>query len=434
MTTLAGLAPTDKIRVGPGAAPGPLVTADGVPLAKKLAIATRRAKLRAFMLVLPILLFVIAFFVLPIGQMLRLSLADKVIRADMPNTTTLLSRWDGKGLPDEAVFAAAVIDLKTARERQAAGRVGSQMNHVYSGARSAVVATARSAASLQAPFKKSMIEANEVWGDTKFWVAMKSLAAVPTGIHYLNALDLTLGEGSTIKAQPENLQIHVTIFWRTLWLSMVVTVLCMLLGFPVAFLLSQLPMRISNLLMICVLLPFWTALLVRITAWMAILQSDGVILASLASLGLVAMDTGARPQLVYNLTGTLIAMVHVLLPSMILPIYSVMRTIPPSYVRAARSLGATSFTAFWRVYFPQTLPGIAAGGLLVFILSVGYYITPALLGGQSGVLISNFIALHTETTLNWGLAGALGGLLLAATLVLYWLFNKIVGIERLKMG
>jgi putative spermidine/putrescine transport system permease protein len=167
---------------------------------------------------------------------------------------------------------------------------------------------------------------------------------------------------------------------------------------------------------------------------MAVLQSDGVLLASLASLGLVPMDTAARPQLVYNMTGTLIAMVHVLLPSMILPLYSVMKTIPPSYVRAARSLGASSFTAFWRVYFPQTLPGIAAGGLLVFILSVGYYITPALLGGQSGVLISNFIALHTEQTLNWGLAGALGGLLLAATLILYWLFNKLVGIERLKMG
>jgi len=217
-------------------------------------------------------------------------------------------------------------------------------------------------------------------------------------------------------------------------MSALITCMCLLLGYPVAYLLASLPLRTSNLLMICVLLPFWTALLVRITAWIAILQSDGVLLSSLAALGFVDMDTAKRPQLVYNMTGTLVAMVHVLLPSMILPLYSVMKTIPPSYARAARSLGATSLTTFRRIYFPQTIPGIAAGALLVFILSVGYYITPALLGGKDGVLISNFIALHVESSLNWSLAAALGGLLLMATLILYWLFNKIVGIDSLKMG
>ncbi|MEM9269024.1 MAG: ABC transporter permease subunit, partial [Pseudomonadota bacterium] len=127
-------------------------------------------------------------------------------------------------------------------------------------------------------------------------------------------------------------------------------------------------------------------------------------------------------------------MTHILLPFMILPLYSVMRGISPSYVRAAKSLGATNWTAFWRVYFPATIPGIGAGALLVFILSIGYYITPALVGGQDGTLISNFIADHMQKTLNWSLAAALGGLLLASVLILYWIYDKIVGIDNMKLG
>ena len=139
-------------------------------------------------------------------------------------------------------------------------------------------------------------------------------------------------------------------------------------------------------------------------------------------------------QLIYNRTGTIIAMTHILLPFMILPLYSVMRTINPSYVRAARSLGATSWTAFRRVYFPQTLPGLGAGALLVFILAVGYYITPALVGGSSGQLISNMIAMHMTETLNWSMAAALAALLLGGVLVLYWVYDRLVGIDNLKLG
>lgn len=411
-----------------------LLAADGVPLARKLAIVTRRARLRAFLLVLPILLFLIAFFVVPIGQMLWLSVSDTTIRTELPETIASLSGWDGKGAPGEATFAALVTDLKAARERQAVGKIGSALNHVFSGARSLFISAGRGVADFRAPYKPALIEKDPNWGDPRLWAVIASLATTPTSIYYLNALDMTLGERASPTMVPEEQRIHVTIFWRTLWMSALITFICLALGYPVAYFLASLPLRTSNVLMICVLLPFWTALLVRITAWIAVLQSDGVILSAAAALGIVDADTGKRPQLVYNLTGTMIAMVHVLLPSMILPIYSVMKTIPPSYVRAARSLGATSSTAFRRVYFPQTVPGIAAGSLLVFILAVGYYITPALLGGQSGVLISNFIALHMEGTLNWGLAAALGGLLLAAILILYWVFNRIVGVEKLKMG
>jgi putative spermidine/putrescine transport system permease protein len=427
MTTLAGLAPREALLSA-----APLLAADGMPLDKKLAQVTRRARIRAFLLVAPLLAFIVIFFVAPIAMMLRLSAGDTVVAKELPRTTIAIRSWDQKELPGEEVFAALVADLKDARERQATGKIGAQINYVFSGARSVFVSAGRSAGSMQAPFKKALIEQDPLWGDQTLWVMIKNTSQAYTSINYLNAADRTLGSTGSVVQVPEDQRIHMTIFIRTLWLSFVVTALCMLFGYPVAYLLAHLPLRTSNLLMICVLLPFWTALLVRITAWIALLQNDGVVLSSAVALGLV--DPANRPQLVYNLVGTLVAMVHVLMPSMILPLYSVMKTIPPAYVRAARSLGATSFTAFWRVYFPQTLPGIAAGGLLVFILAVGYYITPALLGGQSGVLISNFIELHVSKTLNWGLAAALAGLLLLAILILYWVFNKIVGIDRLKMG
>ena len=152
----------------------------------------------------------------------------------------------------------------------------------------------------------------------------------------------------------------------------------------------------------------------------------------LVALNIISED--GRIQMIYNQTGTLVAMTQILLPFMILPLYSVMKTISPSYMRAARSLGASPLKAFVRVYMPQTPPGIGAGCLLVFILSIGYYITPALVGGRSGQLISNFIAYHMKSSLNWGLAAALGTILLVAVLILYWLYNKIIGIDKMKLG
>ena len=184
--------------------------------------------------------------------------------------------------------------------------------------------------------------------------------------------------------------------------------------------------------MILVLLPFWTSLLVRTSAWIVLLQQQGVINDMLVWLGLVANE--ARLQMIFNQTGTMIAMTHILLPFMILPLYSVMKTIPPYYVRAAKSLGATNWTAFWRVYFPQSTPGIGAGAILVFILSIGYYITPELVGGTSGVFISNRIAFHITNSLNWGLAAALATLLLALVMILYWLYDRLVGIDNVKLG
>ena len=215
-------------------------------------------------------------------------------------------------------------------------------------------------------------------------------------------------------------------------MSLVITGLCLLLGYPIAWLLANLPMRTSNLLMILVLLPFWTSLLVRTSAWKVLLQQQGVINDILVWLGIVS--NSGRLELINNQFGTLVAMTHILLPFMILPLYSVMRTIPPTYVRAAKSLGATDWTTFWRVYFPQTVAGIGAGAILTFILAIGYYITPELVGGTQGTFISNRIAYHISSSLNWGMAAALGTILLTLVLVLYWVYDKIVGIDKVKLG
>jgi putative spermidine/putrescine transport system permease protein len=211
---------------------------------------------------------------------------------------------------------------------------------------------------------------------------------------------------------------------------LVVTLWCLVLGYPLAYKLASLPARVSNLLLILVLLPFWTSLLVRTGAWVVLLQREGLVNDALLALRLIEQPL----QLVYNRFGVYVAMTHILLPFMVLPLYSVMRGIPPQYMRAAASLGARPLRAFLRIYLPQTMPGIAAGCLLVFILAIGYYITPALVGGVNDQMISYFVAFYTNQTVNWGMASALGAVLLIATLALFVLYARLVGIDRLKLG
>jgi len=281
--------------------------------------------------------------------------------------------------------------------------------------------------SLQAQFA----DIDEDWLDPEVWQIIKIYSPDYTSGYFLNSVDLMKGVDG-VEMRPENEQIYITLFIRTMIMSLTIMGMCVLLGYPIAWLLANLPARKANLLMILVLLPFWTSLLVRTSAWKVLLQQQGVINDLLVWIGIVADD--GRLQLINNQTGTIIAMTHILLPFMILPLYSVMKTIPPSYLRAAKSLGATDWTAFWRVYFPQSVPGIGAGCILVFILSIGYYITPELVGGTKGVFISNRIAFHISSSLNWGLAAALGAILLAIVLALYWAYDKIVGIDNVKLG
>jgi len=520
-----------------------LTTQDGQPLKKSLAKALRREKLRALLLIAPLLIFVLVSFIFPIGDMLFRSVENRIVENTIPATVAALRQWDsGSGdLPDESVYAALADDLMRAQEEKSHTRLGSRLNYDQPGIssvfrksgrklkkmqneahfngfvaansawsdpsawqtlqqsrawpehfpRSAVAWSnwRRYVASEEGPdadpamllpygftysalfydvksmsaaeldkmiadgspefvslfgelseqldsvvsddYKAQFLEIHKGWGKLANWRAIKRLSPHYTDSNFLAAVDARRTDEGMVR-KPEKQRIYLLLFARTLFMSMVITFSCILLGYPVAYLLANLSTRSSNLLMILVLLPFWTSLLVRTSAWKVLLQQQGVINDLLVWLGIIG--NSGRLVMINNMTGTVIAMTHILLPFMILPLFSVMKTISPSYVRAAKSMGATDWTAFRQVYFPNTIPGIGAGSILVFILSIGYYITPELVGGTSGVFISNRIAYHISSSLNWGLAAALGSILLVAVLALYWTYDRIVGIDNVKLG
>ena len=534
------------------ASKGQVLAADGRPLKASLNSALRRQKVRALLLIAPLLLFIMITFIAPIGQMLMRSVENGLVSETLPRTTNLLATWDSSetDLPDDATFLALAQDMMLAVEEKNHTRLGSRLNYEMTGVSSLFRKSGRAVDEFGEIAQEALIELNETFEDPVAWSAQfgapdwvssvntwveggenglapefqgnpEMLAAFPltTGVYadFANfvasdgdnpleedvwpiiyhtlaveladadefvetGLPLAAAQGTDIptgdlralfadvdedwlnpevwrttqtystaytagyfltsidrqltpdgiEATPEDERIYITLFVRTLVMSMVITLSCIMLGYPVAWLLANLPMRTANVLMILVLLPFWTSLLVRTSAWKALLQNQGVINDLMVWVGLYADDN--RLALINNATGTIIAMTHILLPFMILPLYSVMKTISPTYVRAAKSLGATDWTSFWRVYFPQSVPGIGAGSILVFILSIGYYITPEIVGGTKGVFISNRIAFHISNSLNWGLAAALGTILLALVLIFYWLYDRIVGIDNVKLG
>ncbi len=541
----------------PPAASGPMLAADGTPLKRSLARSLRLQKIRALLLVAPLLAFVLVTFLAPIADMLFRSVENQIVSETLPATVEALESWEAGSdtAPDEPVFAALYDDLLIASERKLHTRLGTRLNYEQTGVSSLFRRTGRGlddisdvwqdqfedadkfwkkgenwtemlgtadwvdagkdwkkksdipqprfemrpemvaalpkttaayrafadfvqteagdvlykedpwgavyiafyedlqtadVSSLTGPgtdnlraaadaakafetitYKDGFLEVDDGWGNPLLWRTIKTYSPAYTSGYFLNAVDMQKGPDGA-EMRPENQQLYIKLFGRTLYMSLVITFSCILLGYPVAWLLANLPMRQANLLMILVLLPFWTSLLVRTSAWKVMLQQQGVVNDTLVWLGMVADDS--RLALINNQTGTIIAMTHILLPFMILPMYSVMQTIPPSYLRAAKSLGATNWTAFWRVYFPQSVPGIGAGSILVFILAIGYYITPEIVGGTQGTFISNRIAYHISSSLNWGLGAALGAILLAVVLVLYWAYDKIVGIDNVKLG
>ena len=411
----------------------PLTTADGTLLKVSLRRAERTQKIRSFLFIVPTLVFILVAFLIPIADMLIRSTYAPEVADLLPKTIKTLKAWDGSGLPGEPAYHALAQEMVLLKKQRTLGKISLLMNYEKSGMRSLVQKTARKVVRIkEGPYKEKMIEIDDRWTDREVWAVIKRTGQRFTFTHYLSAFDLKYDVDGNIIAQPEVQQVHTTMWIRTIWVSLAVTVLCLLLGYPVSFFLSTLPVRISNLLLICVLLPFWTSLLVRLTSWIVLLQKQGVLNDIMVWLGIIADEN--RIRMVYNMSGTLVAMSHILLPFMILPLYSVMKTISPYYVRAARSLGANPFRAFRQIYLPLTVPGIGAGSILVFILAIGYYITPALVGGASGQLIGNFIALHMSKTLNWGLAAAMGAILLAGVLAVYWVYNRIVGIENMKLG
>ncbi|HEY5740379.1 MAG TPA: ABC transporter permease [Gammaproteobacteria bacterium] len=415
----------------PGTIEAPLLTADGVPLKESLQKSLRQARLRAVLLVAPPLLFLVFVFVIPIGNMLTRSVDDTLINNVLPRTFEAFEAWDKQSDPPEALFDAMHKDL-TEAEKIDVGKASVRMNYAEPGWRSLVKRTARRLKRMEPPYKEAFIEVDERWADKTHWLSLGVMKDRATFGYYLNAVDLDFDFDKNIIRQDENRRVYNLLWWRTILVSILVTVACLILAYPVSYLLATLPMRISNLLMICVLMPFWTSLLVRIVAWMIMLQQNGVVNDTLVWSGL--LDDDNRLAMMYNFNGTVIVMTQILLPFMILPIFSVMKTIPPSYMKAAQNLGATPTLAFIRVYMPQTIPGVGAGCILVFIVAIGYYITPELVGGKDGRLIGNMVAYHMQRSLNWGLAAAMGTILLVLILILYWIYDRIVGIDNMKMG
>ncbi|WP_244521019.1 ABC transporter permease [Allgaiera indica] len=382
----------------------------------------------AFMLTLPLLAFITVMFLVPLLGMVWLSVANTAVRDYMPKTVSALATWDGKELPPEKAYAAVGEDLTAAFKARTFGRVAKRLNEEMPGVMGVINKTSFRSNKLKTPpasWKDELIKIDPKWGQMPIWNLLKRQSSMFTADYYLAAIDMQVSPTGHIERVPSYERIYIKLFIRTAWMSALVTVLTLVLGYPLAYWISRMPASRANLMMIAVLLPFWTSLLVRITAWIVLLQSHGVVNSLLVESGMVAEN--ARPQLINNALGTVIVMTQVLLPFMVLPLYSVMRSIPDSYMRAAVSMGAHPWRAFWRVFAPLTVSGVGAGVLLVFILSIGYYITPELVGGQNGQFISNRIAYNVQQSLNWGLAAALGTILTVVTLILFLIYGMITG-------
>lgn len=400
-------------------------------LARAVRQADRPGRRAALSLSMPLIGFLLLAFLLPIGFLLAAAVKNPEVRQVLPATLTAMQDWSGDDLPPDPVFAAFGRDLQLAAEARTAAMLGKRLNYELPGSRSAVLAASRLAQKTSPEnFRQVLLDLNPIWSDPAIWQIIRNNNSAYTSYYLLAALDLEKdAAGKITRADPEQ-AIFLSVLGRTLLIAGLVTAGTLILGYPVAYALTIAPRGIAGLMLLMVLLPLWTSLLVRTTAWVALLQTDGLINDMLLFLGL----TSERVQLIYTRLGTLTAMIHIQLPFTILPIYSVMRAVNPTHLRAARSLGAGPFAAFWSVYAPQTLPGVVAGCLMTFILSLGYYITPALVGGPNDQMVSNLISVYINRELNWGMAAALGVVLLSVTLAIYLLFLRLVGAERIRLG
>jgi len=403
--------------------------ATGTALAVQLRRLERRRQLRAIALTLPLLIFLAVTFLVPLGALLVRAVENPEVASTLSRTGKALAGWDREAAPPDAAYAALLADLTAIPETAQAGVLARRLNTEVSGARSLIMGTYRALplgtglSPLQA--KEKLLAHDPRWAELPYWWAIAKNSSRWTPDYLLASVDLKRdAQGDVVRVGAQEAAFS-DILLRTFSISAVVTLLCILLGYPLAYWLSTLNERKANLMMILVLLPFWTSVLVRIAAWIVLLQTNGLVNRFLMFTGL----TGEPVPLLFNRLGVIIAMVHILLPFMILPLYSVMKSVPSNYVRAAVSLGSTPLGAFFRVYVPQTYPGVAAGGLLVFITSIGYYVTPALLGGAADQMLSYYVAQYTNVDVNWGMACALGSVLLATTLVLYAVYRRFAKAE-----
>lgn len=395
----------------------------------------RLEKLKAFALVSPLLLFVLVFFVTPICIILIKGIYNPKIKTLIPNTVVSIQNYKYQEVfPSEETLKIFLSELKVLEENRDSGVLAEELNRRVPGFGSVIKKTSRviSKKDIEAisSYKDFLIDVNKRWEDPKYWMVIKRANDGFTLSYVLSALDLEFNIQGKIVQKDESLRIYFPILLKTLYMAFLITLITMILAYPTAYYLSTLPKSKANLLMIFVLLPFWTSILVRIVSWITLLQQKGI-----ANDVMMFFNVISEPlDMMFNQFATIVTMTHILLPFMILPLYGSMRSVDQSYIRASSSLGAKPFITFFKIYFPLTVPGLSAGAILVFIISVGYYITPALVGGVDGQMISNMIEFHMRTSNNWELASAMGGILLVITIFLYWVYDRLVGVNSLKLG
>ncbi|EHD21236.1 MULTISPECIES: ABC transporter permease [Brenneria] len=380
-------------------------------------------KKRSLLLIAPLFLFIVVSFLFPIASILGKSVANPELRENMPATIAAMQPWSGDVVPDEAVFQAVVSDLRAARGGGKVAAISKRLGYEGAEYRTLITRTLRNLpAEGSADIRAQLIGEQPLWGELSTWQTLERASRPFTSYYLLAVFDHKVdAKTQEIVPQPADQALYVGVLFRTLLMAAVVTLLCVGLGYPLAYWLAKQPSNRANLLLILVLLPFWTSLIVRTASWIVLLQSGGLINRTLINFGIIDQPL----VLVFNRIGVYISMTHILLPFFILPLYAVMKGISPNYVRAAISLGAHPFIAFWRVYVPQTYAGVTAGALLVFMMAIGYYITPALLGGPSDQMLSYFVAFFTNTTMNWGMAAALGTQLLVIVTLLYVVYIRV---------
>jgi putative spermidine/putrescine transport system permease protein len=368
-------------------------------------------------------------FCLPIAELLAHAFYDPTMHDALPRTAAALDTSPGQGVPDDIVFTALGDDLLAAKQNDSLYNLAKDLNNLLPAARSHVLRTARSLSPEKPLTRAELTSVDPFWGESETWFAIRGGVRPFTTSYLLAAIDLQWTPNGSIGQVPADQAIYRTIFARTFAIAAAVTLITLVLGFPLAWLMANLPGPIAARLILLVLLPFWTSILVRTAAWTVLLQRFGILNELLLALHI----TDHRIDLMYTRAGLIIAMTHIQLPFTLLPIYSVMRTISASQMRAAYSLGARPFFAFRRVYLPQVMPGVMAGCLLTFILCLGYFITPALVGGPADQLIANFISNYINIDLNWQMAAALSFILLALTLGLFATFARMFGVDRMKL-
>ena len=392
-------------------------------------------RIKAFLLVSPLLLFVLVFFITPICIILIKGIYNPKVKTLLPNTVISIQSYKyTQPFPNEETLKVFVKELQNVSKDGTSGILAEELNRQVPGFGSTIKKTARKLKKIDINDIESnreyLLNISKRWENPKYWMSLKRSKNGFTLTNILSALDLEFNLKGVIQQKEESSQIYLPILLKTLYMAFLITIITMILAYPTSYYLSTLSKSKANLLMIFVLLPFWTSILVRIVSWITLLQEKGVANDLMMYFNIINQPL----DMMFNQFATVITMTHILLPFMVLPLYGSMRAMDKTYLKASSSLGANPITTFFKIYFPLTISGLSAGAILVFIISVGYYITPALVGGVDGQMISNMIEFHMRTSNNWELASAMGAILLFITIVLYWTYNKLVGVNSLKLG